>query len=283
MMKASKDDFKTCSIQSNVYCYTAPMQQLLEVALTAGREAGKAIFAMREGVTHEIKSDGSPVTSADIRAHDIILEHLTPTGIMILSEESDGIPLPYPEYLWVIDPIDGTKDYMQGGTDFSVMIALLHNGAPVLGVVDAPALNATFYATEGEGAYKIVDGITTKLTGKNERPLTLQFLCSVNHFAPYMETVTNTLHAEKTPRGSVGVKAGLLGDAYGDFFFNRGKLGEWDTCAPEIILKEAGGVVSDCAGNALVYGNPEHRHQNGILFAQKECYEEVLQAVMGAE
>lgn len=259
------------------------MQQLLEVALTAGREAGKAIFAMREGVTHEIKSDGSPVTSADIRAHDIILEHLTPTGIMILSEESDGIPLPYPEYLWVIDPIDGTKDYMQGGTDFSVMIALLHNGAPVLGVVDAPALNATFYATEGEGAYKIVDGITTKLTGKNERPLTLQFLCSVNHFAPYMETVTNTLHAEKTPRGSVGVKAGLLGDAYGDFFFNRGKLGEWDTCAPEIILKEAGGVVSDCAGNALVYGNPEHRHQNGILFAQKECYEEVLQAVMGAE
>lgn len=255
------------------------MQQLLEVALAAAREAGEAIVAMREGVTHEIKGDGSPVTAADIRAHDIILELLIPTGIMILSEESDGIPIPYPEYLWVIDPIDGTKDYMKGGTDFSVMIALLRNGVSVLGVVDAPALNATFYATVGEGAYMVVDGVATKLIGNTTPRTPLRFISSTNNFMPYMEQVMHTLNAVRIPHGSIGVKACILAQNFGDFYFTRGKLGEWDVCAPEIIFCEAGGVVSDCFGNGIMYENPEHRLQHGVLFAQKECYNEVLKAV----
>jgi 3'(2'), 5'-bisphosphate nucleotidase len=255
------------------------MQQLLEIALRAAREAGEAIVAMREGVTHEIKNDGSPVTAADIRAHDSIVKHLTQTGIMILSEESNGISIPYPEYLWVIDPIDGTKEYLHGTTDFCVMIALLHIGRPVLGVVDAPALNTVLYATKNGGAFVVRDGVTSPLHAPHTHHEPLQFLCSVNHFAPYMEIVTNILHAEKVPRGSVGVKAGLLAQGVGDFFFNQGKLGEWDICAPEIIFREAGGVVTDCTGNEIVYGNPEHRLQHGILFSQRECFGEVLTAV----
>lgn len=258
------------------------MERLLTIALAAAHEASEAIIAMREGVTHEIKGDGSPVTAADMRAHDIIIEHLTPTNIIILSEESDGIPVPYPEYLWVIDPIDGTKDYMKGGTDFAVMIALLHNGTPVLGVVDAPALNTIFYATAGKGAYKIVDGVATHITGKDMCGEPLQFLCSMHNSAPYMDAVAKALHAERMPRGSIGVKGGLLADGVGDFYFTRGRLGEWDACAPEIIFREAGGVVSDCFGNTLTYGNPEHRLQHGILFAQKECFDDVLRAVKKA-
>ncbi len=258
------------------------MEQLLNIAISAVREASEAAVAMREGVTHEIKGDGSPVTAADMRAHDIIMEHLTPTNIMILSEESNGIPMPYPEYLWIIDPIDGTKDYMKGGTDYAVMIALLHNGTPVLGVVGAPALNTIFYATQGEGAYKIVDGVTTSLTGKKMRGEPLQFLCSKHNSAPYMDAVADTLHAERMPRGSIGVKGGLLADGIGDFYFTHGTLGEWDACAPEIIFREAGGVVSDCQGNDIFYGNPEHRLQSGVLFAQKACFDEVLEAVKKA-
>ncbi len=259
------------------------MQQLLEIALRAAHEASEAIVAMREGVTHEIKGDGSPVTAADMRAHDIIMEHLTPTGIMILSEESNGIPMPYPEYLWVIDPIDGTKDYMKGGTDFAVMIALLHNGKPILGVVDAPALNTVFYARHGEGAYKIMNGDTTRLMGKSTPGKPLAFLSSLHNTAPYMDTVATALNAKKIPRGSTGVKAGLLADAFGDFYFTHGHLGEWDICAPEIILREASGIVSDCEGNDIAYGNPEHRLQSGVLFAQQHCYDEVLRAVKMAE
>lgn len=255
------------------------MQKLLEIARKAAHEASEAIIAMREGVTHEIKGDGSPVTAADTHAHDIIMEHLTPTGIMILSEESDGVPIPYPEYLWVIDPIDGTKDYMTGSTDFCVMIALLQNGKPVLGVVDAPALNTVFYATLGEGAYKIEDGITTKLLSNATQSSPLRFISSTNHFMPYMETVMHALNATRIPHGSIGVKACTLAQDLGDFYFTRGKLGEWDVCAPEIIFCEAGGVVSDCSGNELAYGNPEHRFPHGVLFAQKNCYDEVLRAV----
>jgi len=271
------------SIQTTRYCYTACMQQLLEIALRAAHEASEAIVAMRDGVTHEIKGDGSPVTAADMRAHDIIMEHLTPTDIMILSEESDGIPMPYPEYLWVIDPIDGTKDYMKGSTDFCVMIALLYNGKPVLGVVDAPALNAVFYATVGEGAYKVVDGVTTKLLGNTTPSTPLRFISSTHNFMSYMEAVTNALGAVRIPHGSIGVKACILAQDLGDFYFTRGRLGEWDLCAPEIIFREAGGIVSDCFGNDIVYGNPEHRLPHGVLFAQKNCYDAVLQAVKSAE
>ncbi|QQR64632.1 hypothetical protein IPH92_03665 [Candidatus Kaiserbacteria bacterium] len=139
------------------------MQQLLEIARNAAHEASEAVIAMREGVTHEIKGDGSPVTAADTRAHDIIMEHLTPTDIMILSEESNGVPMPYPEYLWVIDPIDGTKDYMKGSTDFCVMIALLQNGKPLLGVVDAPALNTVFSVTFISPKEGLVNGMSAHL------------------------------------------------------------------------------------------------------------------------
>lgn len=255
------------------------MNTLLHTALTAVKEAGDAIFTLYGVADFEMKGDGSPVTIADTRSHDMLVTHLEKTGISILSEESESVPLPYPEQMWIIDPLDGTKDFLKHTHDFSVMVGLLQNGKPILGVVYAPALNVLYYAEKGQGAYQVRDGVTTQLSVEATHRGPLRFLCSVNNFAPYMETVTEMLSAVKTPRGSVGVKAGIIGENQGEFFFNRGKLGEWDVCAPEIILEEAGGRVTDCNGDALVYGSPDHRIAHGILFSNGACHEEVLTAI----
>lgn len=255
------------------------MHTYVEGLIATTREAGAEIMKLYELGDFETKHDGSPVTLADTRSHEALVRHLAQTNIPILSEESDGIGHPYPEQLWVIDPLDGTKDFLKKTKDFSVMVGLLEKGRPVLGVVYAPAFDVHYYAEKGGGAYKIENGITTKLTVTTGSEQYLRFLCSVNNFAPYMEMVAEKLSATKTPRGSIGVKAGLIAEDLGDFFFSQGALGEWDVCAPEIILCEAGGTVTDCEGNPLLYGNPEHRLKQGIVFSNGACHAQVLEAI----
>ncbi len=255
------------------------MNNLLEVAIVAATTAGKEIMQLYTETDFETKTDGSPVTLADTRSNTILIEHLLETGIPILSEESEGISTPYPERLWIIDPLDGTKDFLKKNGDFCVMIGLLEEGRPVLGVVYAPAYDVLYYAEKGVGAFKVQNGITTKLVQSPSTHNHLRFVCSVNHFTPHMEAVTTILSAEKTPRGSIGIKSSVVAENNGEFFFSSGNLGEWDVCAPEIILCEAGGIVTDCEGNPLLYGNSDHRVQNGILFSKPQCHEEVLRAI----
>jgi 3'(2'), 5'-bisphosphate nucleotidase len=255
------------------------METLLEIAIRAAKEAGAEILThYNNGLDHTKKADGSPVTIADERANNILVSHLEKTEIPILSEEMTGLPLPYPKKLWVIDPLDGTKDFIHNGTDFSVMVGLIEDGRPILGVVYAPVLNTLYYAEKGSGAYMVKNDATTQLviTQTSEK---LRFIRSVRHFTPEMEYVAEKLNAEQNPRGSIGIKAGLIGENIGDFFFYLGKLGEWDACAPEIITIEAGGTVTDSDGKPLLYGNEDHRLQNGLIFSNTLCHTQVLEAV----
>lgn len=255
------------------------MDTLLQIAIVAAREAGAKILELYTTTDFDIKTDGSPVTIADTSANEILHKHLKETDILILSEESTGVPIPYPSKMWIIDPLDGTKDFLNKTGDFSVMIALLENGRPTLGVVYAPALDTLYYATKGGGAYVLKNGVTTRLQVGNRDTGTLRFLRSVNHYTPNMAQVAEKLGAELCPRGSIGIKAGLLGEDAGDFFFSWGRFGEWDVCAPEIITEEAGGHVTDCLGHELVYGTLDHLVEHGILFSNGACHEQVLDAI----
>jgi 3'(2'),5'-bisphosphate nucleotidase len=261
------------------FLYDAHMEQLLTIAITAAKEAGEAIMELYETTTFETKKDGSPVTIADHKANEIILRHLATTGILVLSEESDGVPTPYPSRMWIIDPIDGTNGFIKSTGDFAVMIGLIEDGAPVLGVVYAPAHKKLFYAHKGSGAHLETQGTTTALR-LNDTPHTpLRFICSSNHFSPMMEEVCATLNATKVPIGGIGIKTSIIAENAGDFFFTGANLGEWDVCAPHIILEEAGGVVTDCLGNPLVYGTKNHLLERGALFAHKESHKAVLEAI----
>ncbi len=255
------------------------MNPLLEKAIIAALEAGKEILSLYATTDFERKEDGSPLTIADTRSNTILLRHLSETNIPILSEESTGISLPYPSQMWIIDPLDGTKDFLKKSDDFSVMIGLLENGRSTLGVVYAPVSDTLYYAEKHGGAYVVRNGTTTKLVTGTQSSEPLRFICSVNNFAPYMEEVAHALSAVKTPRGSIGIKAGLIGENKGEFFFSKGNFGEWDVCGPEIIMTEAGGCVSDCSGNPLVYGTTDHRVEHGIVFSNALCHEQVLTAI----
>ncbi len=255
------------------------METLLKHAILAAKEAGAEIMSHYASTDFETKTDGSPVTIADTRSNEILIQHLVTTHIPILSEESVGIPLPYPEKLWIIDPLDGTKDFIKKNGDFCVMIGLLEHGKPVLGVVYAPAHKTLYYAVKGLGAFTEKDGVTKKLTVSNRSEKELRYIRSVNHFTPRMELVAQKLSATTHPHGSIGIKAGILGEDKGDFFFSWGNLGEWDVCAPEIILTEAGGMVTDCSGKPLMYGTADHRLTDGLVFSNGTCHERVLQVI----
>lgn len=254
------------------------MHSLLTTAIQAAKMAGNEI--RRHYATTEFvwKDDGSPLTIADTLSNRIIIDHLSETGIPILSEESEGIAVPYPTRLWIIDPLDGTRDFIEKTDDFVVMIGLLEEGRPLLGVVYAPVHDILYYAESGRGAWKMQNDVAEKLTVSTQGE-ELRFVRSIHHATHEMQEVAKQLNASFLPRGSMGLKAAMVSEGNGEFFYTRGKVGEWDVCAPEIITIEAGGSVTDCFGSPLFYGSPDHRIQNGILFTNSLCHKQVMQVL----
>ncbi|HEU4677266.1 MAG TPA: 3'(2'),5'-bisphosphate nucleotidase CysQ [Candidatus Paceibacterota bacterium] len=254
------------------------MRDLLETAIDAATDAGSEVMRLYESTDFERKNDGSPVTLADTRANEVITAKLEATGIAMLSEESASIGHPYPERLWVIDPLDGTRDFIAKSGDFAVMVGLVENGRPVLGAVFLPVMRKLYFAERGGGAYGRDEKGERRLS-VSARTEDLRFVRSGRHVDPRFDAVAKRLAASVTARGSIGVKAGLIAEDESDFLLSWGKLGEWDVCAPEIILTEAGGEVTDAAGQPLRYGNPDHRIQNGMVFSNHACHERVLRAI----
>jgi 3'(2'), 5'-bisphosphate nucleotidase len=260
------------------------MYTLLPIARTAAQNAGAVIMDRYAEIAYELKEDHSPVTVADTAAHHIILDTLSQTNIPILSEEALGIPLPYPEHLWVVDPLDGTKGFIKKTGDFSVMIALLERGRPVLAVVYAPYMKKEYYAILGKGSYLFENSIEKRIYVSNRTGNALRGLLSVNHAAPYMIDVMHTIGVQETVSiGSVGIKAGYIGEDRADFYVTHGALGEWDVCAPELILTEAGGRVTDTNGNLLCYGNDDHRIKHGLVLSNGMSHDAVLAALQSAQ
>ncbi len=259
------------------------MDELLTTAVEAARAAGREVMALYETTDFETKGDGSPLTVADTKAHDTLVMRLQKTGVPILSEESTaeasaGISIPYPERLWIIDPIDGTRDFLKKTGDFAVMIGLLEHGRPVLGVVYAPAWDKLYYAVRGEGTHLEHGGALKRLSVSGSGD-PLRCIRSVHHFKARDASAIERLGAVTLPHGSIGIKAGLIAEGAGDFSFSWGSLGEWDVCAPEIITTEAGGRVTDTNGNPLFYGTKDHRIVGGMIFSNGACHEEVQRTI----
>ncbi len=254
------------------------LHTLLEAAKKAAREAGEAIMELYDSSEYEIKGDGTPVTVADMRANEILLTHLAKTDIPVLTEESDGIDTPYPKLLWIIDPIDGTSGFIRSDGDFAVMIGLIKDGYPILGVVYAPASKTLYYGIDGEGAYVEENNEIIKLTLKApHNPPRLVY--SKNHPAKHFEQVADTLGADKISRGGVGIKISVVIEGGGDFYYSWGDLGEWDVCGPHAIYAALGGTVTNCLGKPFTYGEVDHRIKNGVIFSHPACYKEVEEAI----
>ena len=239
--------------------------QLLQDVIYIAQQAGKHLQRFyQHSVSVQIKADNTPVTEADLFASQFLTEKLTALTphIPILSEENCNIPLAerqaWASY-WLIDPLDGTQQFINRTDQFSVLISLVKNHQPVLGVIHAPILGYTYYAMKGFGAYKLQEGKPCKLAFRHiasDRPLRIAV-----GSAAAAEKVRSILSANFDYAfhiyGSSGLKSTLVAEGICDCYIRLGRTGEWDTAAAEILLAEMGGVVFDLNFQSLTYNQRE--------------------------
>ena len=244
------------------------LNDIISGVVDIAREAGSKILEIYEDIDNfqvEIKGDNSPLTRADKEANGIIcvgLEKLD-TLFPIISEENKLYPYDdrqYFEYCWMVDPLDGTKEFIKRNGEFTVNIALIKNGKSVAGVVYTPVTDDMYYAIEGEGAFLIKDGKKSKLssptyTSKDEG---LSIVCSRSHLN---EETQNFIDAYKNPekvaKGS-SLKFLIIASGQAHVYPRLAPTMEWDTAAAQIILEESGGSVIDAHTNEPVRYNKEN-------------------------
>jgi len=240
-------------------------QALIHTAIQAALEAGKAIMEVYRSSQAEVtfKEDRSPLTLADRRAHLSIMRDLTVTKIPILSEEGRQIPFPERkswQSLWIIDPLDGTKEFINRNGEFTVNIALVEKGMPMMGVIYAPVLNEIWYGAVGYGAWhsftkevfsaeKIVASASPIPQPSEARPY--RIAGSRSHFNEETETfiknhLTHIPEHEFISRGS-SLKLCMIADGSADIYPRFGPTMEWDTAAGDAIIKAAGASIVDAA------------------------------------
>ena len=239
---------------------------LIEPVTELAREAGRRILKLfrSDGLGVEFKSDRTPVTEADQAAHDHIVSgliSLTPE-IPVLSEESSpeqhGMRRTDWDWHWLVDPLDGTREFIRGGEEFTVNIALIHGDQPVLGVVDAPAKGALYLGYKGGGSFFLEAGSDARESIAVRRPSVRPFrvLASRSHAASAVELYIGALGSCRRRAVASSLKFCLIARGEADVYPRMGPISEWDTAAGQAVLECAGGAVIDLEGRPLSYRNP---------------------------
>lgn len=242
--------------------------ELAKEVSTIAREAGAAILKIyneSEDIQIERKADESPLTLADRTANRIICDALErlPVRYPIVSEENKAIP--YAERRrftesWLVDPLDGTKEFIKRNGEFTVNIALVKEHTVTLGVVYAPCLDELFWAVRGEGAYLEKDGVTTRLQAAafTMRDAGLRVVCSRSHLNEDTQAFIDDLNQpEKVSKGS-SLKFLVLARGEAHLYPRLAPTMEWDTGAAQIVLEEAGGKVIEAQSGRPLRYNKEH-------------------------
>jgi 3'(2'), 5'-bisphosphate nucleotidase len=235
---------------------------LISLAAKLALDAGAAILAVRaKGFDVVRKEDRSPVTEADHAAEAIIVAGLRAAapGIPVIAEEevaAGRITEPTAEY-WLVDPLDGTREFAAGNDEFAVNIGLVRNGAPVLGVVAIPAAGELFGGIVGRGAWKRAGGVEIKVGARLPPDEGLTVLASRYHgSSTRLDDFLRDKRVAKLINFGSSVKFCRLAEGIADLYPRFGRTMEWDTCAPQAVLEAAGGTLRTFEGEALRYGKP---------------------------
>jgi 3'(2'), 5'-bisphosphate nucleotidase len=252
----------------------------MSVAVRAARAGGAAVLRHYGTSACTTKTDRSPVTAADMASNEAVCGVLWECfpGDPVLSEESSDSPARLAaDRVWIVDPLDGTREFLAGNGEFAVMVGLAVEGKARVGAVYLPEPDVLFVAGCGSGAWMERGATRTPLRAPlREGPLRL--VGSRSHPEELVERIREGLGiSDVRPSGSVGVKCGLIALGERDLYVHPvSHLKEWDTCAPEVVLREAGGTVGDCTGATLRYNKPEPRQPHGILACGPGVREHVL-------
>jgi 3'(2'), 5'-bisphosphate nucleotidase len=254
------------------------LNTLLDPLMDIAAAAGDAILTVyqRGTVAVETKDDSSPITEADRAAHDLIvarLGDLTP-DIPVYSEESEGIEYQqrrhWPRF-WLVDPLDGTKEFIQRNGEFTVNIALIEEGCPVLGVVYVPVTGICYLGGEGLGAFKVQAGARQPIHCRTPRAPVVM-VASRRHGAEQLAALERLIETElgaveKTSMGS-SLKLCLVAEGAADIYPRLAPTCEWDTAAAHAVVSAAGGVVVDTAFQPLRYNKPDVLNPHFLVLGQ---------------
>lgn len=246
------------------------MEKKLKLAIDASIEAGKEIMRIYEDPSQdfgiEMKADNSPLTLADKAAHACILRHLKPTGIPVLSEE--GASIPYEERaswsrLWIVDPLDGTKEFIRRNGEFTVNIALVENGSPIIGVIYVPVTGIIYGGLVGYGARRVErNEFVTLPQASLANHAGYVVVASRSHPTPETDQYISMLRREHhdiqlISKGS-SLKICLVAEGAADIYPRLAPTMEWDTAAGDAITRAAGKMVIDAhTGQPLTYNKPD--------------------------
>jgi 3'(2'), 5'-bisphosphate nucleotidase len=261
----------------------------LTVARAAALEAAALVrrHASAGNIKVDLKDAGEPVTEADRAASELIVAHLLAAfpGDAILSEElADDAELRRARAtrsrLWMVDPIDGTRDFIRGETGYAVMIGLCVDARPVLGVVSQPPTGLTWMGVIGGLAERedASGGHTALRVSELRQPPGIRLVSSKSHRTDDISLFRQALAIEDEINvGGVGLKVGLVAEGSRDLYlYTGGRTKKWDTCAPEAILIAAGGRLTDTAGQPLDYAAEDLRNRRGLVASNTHLHDRVI-------
>lgn len=253
----------------------------LDIAVKAAKEAGDAILEIYAGdYKTSTKNDDSPITDADLKSNQIIKDILSETKHHILSEEDkDDLNRLTQETIWIVDPLDGTSDFIDKTGEFTVMISLIKNKKPILGVIAWPTEKTLFVAQKGRGAFRFSNGEWKKIsvTKVSEIPK-CRTVGSRHHLSDKEKSFIKKLGIEDFTSIGSSLKVGKISSGEAEAYITTtNKMKEWDSAASYCIITEAGGKMTDMSGNDLTYNNKDVYHQNGILVTNGLVHDKIVE------
>lgn len=248
------------------------LHRIKEIAIKAG-----AVILEQYDSAFEVKmkADESPLTKADLLAHSLIMQELKKSypDIPVLSEEGkDDLSRLRAEWIFIVDPLDGSKEFIKHNGEFSVNIALVHRQHVLLGVVHAPVLHRTFYALKGLGAYEDNLEMANQCLSVSTKLTELNLVSSASHqSAQQTELIKAKQKHIKTQRlmGSA-IKGCLVACGEADVYYRFGKTWEWDTAAMQVIVEEAGGIFRELDGKPMIYNRFNLINEKGFFAVNRK-------------
>ncbi len=253
------------------------------------KQAGQAVLSFYgSDLGVEMKDDQSPVTLADKESNRIILSGLADYGYGLVSEEiEDNQDRLSQDRVWIIDPLDGTKDFIHQTGDFSILIALVERDGqsfkPILSLVYLPAQDLLYFARKGRGSFvQWGESSPLRLKVNNVKEFSRFVLIGSRfHSCELEDRLFQDLGMkERITCGSVGVKISRIASGQADLNINpSSKTWEWDVCAPELILEEAGGKLTDLEGRIFSYNKENLRNDNGYIASSGDCHNYLIKKI----
>ena len=246
------------------------VKKIVEDLIDTFLKAGELSLSLREkGLTKKIKSDNTPVSNGDIEVNKFItkkISEITPDIPIISEETSDNRDNTQLKDFWLVNPIDGTYDYINDLEEFTINAGLIINNKPVAGLIYAPAKKRMFYSYGDKNAYELSDGKTINLSNKSiEKNRPIKFISYSNKLKPEIQKIYNDIGVTENVKMKSSLKFCVVAAGEYDGYVAEPRAYEWDIAAGHAILVSSGGTITDFNGNEILYGKEDLKNPSLIL------------------